>query len=174
MNGKINAERLQKAIERLLAPAQITRPPVRIEHIAQLRGVPVRAVPYTDSLAGLLLWEGGQPAIGINSLLDVYQQRFVIAHELAHVELRHHTGTHIDRSFPFPLNSQQTALKFEPVEFEANIVAAGLLIPTALLTADFKEKTLDYLDETVIDSLAQRYEVSAHTMLLRLMQLAGT
>ena len=174
MNGKINVERLQKAIERLLAFVQVSRPPVPVEQIAQLRGIPVRTVPYADSLAGLLFWEGGQPTIGINSLLDIRQQRFVLAHELAHVEMHHYTGTHIDRSFPYPLNLQQTAVKIEPAEFEASIVAVGLLIPTAMITADFKEKTLDYLDETVVYSLAQRYEVSAHTMLLRLAQLAGT
>lgn len=171
MIWKINHERLQKAIERLLSLAQISEPPVPVEQVAQLKGIPVRFVPYESSLSGLLLWEGGQPIIGINAQRDKLQQRFVIAHELAHIELRHHTGIHIDRNFPFPLNLQQTSLKIDPAEFEASIVAAGFLMPAAMLTADLKEKPIDYLDETFVRSLAQRYEVSAHTMLLRLTQV---
>jgi Zn-dependent peptidase ImmA (M78 family) len=171
LSWKINHERLQKAIERLLSFAQISEPPIPVEQIAQLRGIPVRSVPYEGTLSGLLLWEGGQPVIGINTLRDRPQQRFTIAHELAHIELRHHTGIHIDRSFPFPLNVQQTSLKIEPAEFEASIVAAGLLIPAAMLADDLNEKPIDYLDEAFIRSLAHRYEVSAHTMLLRLTQV---
>jgi Zn-dependent peptidase ImmA (M78 family) len=171
MSWKINHERLQKAINRLLSLAQINEPPVPIEHIAQLRGIQLRFVPYESSLSGLLLWEGGQPVIGINALHDMLHQRFVVAHELAHIELRHHTGIHIDRTFPFPLRSQQTSSKIDPIEFEASIVASELLIPATMLDADLKETPIDYLDETFVRSLAQRYEVSAHTMLLRLTQL---
>jgi Zn-dependent peptidase ImmA (M78 family) len=174
MSWKINHERLQKAIDRLLSLVQINELPIPIEQIAQLRGIQVRSIPYEGTLVGLLLWEGGQPVIGINALYDQLQQRFAIAHELAHIELRHHTGTHIDRSFPFPLSSQQTSLKIDPAEFEASIVAAELLVPAAMLSIDLKEKPLDYLDETFVRSLAQRYQVSAHAMLLRLMQMIGT
>ena len=168
MSWKINHERLQKAIDRLLSLAQISEPPVPIERIAQLRGIQVRCVPYEGSLAGLLLWEGGQAVIGINALHDTFQQRFAIAHELAHIELRHYTNIHIDRTFPFPLRSQHTALKIDPIEFEASIVASELLMPAAMLDADLKETPLDYLDETFVRSLAQRYQVGAHTLLLRI------
>lgn len=170
MNWKINHERLQKAIDRLLALARMGEPPVPVEQIAQLRGVQLRYVPYEDSLIGLLLWEGGQPVIGINALSDRLQQRFAIAHELAHIELHHHKGIHIDRDFPFPLSLRQTSLKIDLSECEASIVAAELLMPTAMLAADLREKPVDYLDETFVRSLAQRYQVSAHTMLLRLVQ----
>ena len=174
MSWKINHERLQKAIERLLVLAQFSEPPVPVEQVAQLKGIPVRFVPYESSLSGLLLWEGGQPIIGINALHDRFHQRFAIAHELAHIELRHHSGIHIDRNFPFPLDMQQTSIKIDPAEFEASIVAAGFLMPAAMLTADLKEKSIDYLDESFIHSLAQRYEVSVYTMLLRLAQHIGT
>jgi Zn-dependent peptidase ImmA (M78 family) len=171
VNWKINHARLQKAIERLLSLAQVSEPPVPVEQVAQLRGIPVRSVSYEITVSGLLLWEGSQPVIGINALHNTFQQRFAIAHELAHIELRHHTGIHIDRNFPFPLDLQQSSLKIDPTGFEASIVAAGFLMPAAMLAADLKEKSLDYLDETFIHSLAQRYEVSAHTMLLRLAQV---
>ncbi|HKV59784.1 MAG TPA: ImmA/IrrE family metallo-endopeptidase [Ktedonobacteraceae bacterium] len=170
MNWKINHERLRKAVDRLLSLAQSSEPPVPIEQITRLRGVQLRCVPYEGSLAGLLLWEGGQPVIGINALHGRLQQRFAIAHELAHIELRHHSGIHIDRDFPFPLHLQQTSSKIDLSEFEASMVAGELLVPSAMLVADLKEKPIDYLDETFIHSLAQRYQVSAHTMLLRLAQ----
>lgn len=168
MIWKMNPERLQKAVERLLSLAQFGEPPVPIEQIAERRGVLVRCVPYKGPLSGLLIWEGGQPVIGINALHEKRQQRFAIAHELAHIELRHHTGIHIDRAFPFPLASQKTSPKIAPVEFEASIVACELLIPAPLLAVDLQEELIDYLDEAFVYSLARRYEVSAHTMLLRL------
>ena len=168
MSWKINHERLQKVVERLLSLAQFSEPPVPIEQIVEQRGIQVRCVPYEGSLSGLLIWEGGQPVIGINALHERHLQRFAIAHELAHIELRHHTGIHIDRAFPFPLALQQTVRKIAPVEFEASIVACELLIPTPMFAADLAEKPIDYLEETFVHSLARRYEVSAHTMLLRL------
>ncbi len=169
MSWKINHERLHKVIERLLSLVQISEPPVPVEQIAQLRGIPVRYIPYEGSLSGLLLWEDGQPVIGINALRNKPQQRFAIAHELAHIELRHHnTGIHIDRNFPSPLSSQQASLKIASVEFEASIVACELLIPAPMLAADLEENPIDYLDESFVRSLALRYEVSAHTMLMRL------
>ena len=85
MSWKINHERLQKAIDRLLALAQMSEPPVLIEQILQQKGIPLRCVPYEGSLSGLLLWEGGHPVIGVNALHDKLEQRFVIAHELAHI-----------------------------------------------------------------------------------------
>ncbi|MGH2495317.1 MAG: ImmA/IrrE family metallo-endopeptidase [Ktedonobacteraceae bacterium] len=118
----------------------------------------------------MLLWEGRQPVIGINALHNRLQQRFAIAHELAHIELRHHSGIHIDRDFPFPLHVQQTSLKIDLSEFEASMVAGELLVPAASMAADLKEKPVDYLDEAFVCALAQRYQVSAHTMLLRLAQ----
>lgn len=168
MIWKINHERLQKAVARLLSLAQFSEVPVPIEQIAERRGVSVRCVPYKSSMSGLLLWEGGQPVIGVNALHEKRQQRFAIAHELAHIELRHHTGIHIDRTFPCPLASQKTSLKIAPIEFEASIVACELLIPTPMLTVDLAEESIDYLDEAFVRFLAMRYEVSAHTMLLRL------
>jgi Zn-dependent peptidase ImmA (M78 family) len=170
MIWRMNHERLQKVVERLLSLAQFSEPPVPIEQIVERRGVQVRCVPYKGSLSGLLIWESGQPVIGVNALHEKRQQRFAIAHELAHIELRHHTGIHIDRNFPFPLASQKTSLKIAPIEFEASIVACELLIPAPMLAADLAEEPIDYLNETFTHSLARRYEVSEHTMLLRLTQ----
>lgn len=169
MSWKLNHERLQKAVERLLSLVEFKEPPVPIEQIAERRGIPVRCVAYESSLAGLLIWQGGQPVIGVNALHEKHQQRFAIAHELAHVELRHHTGIHIDRSFPFPLALQQSSMKIAYAEFEASIVACELLIPASMLAADLVEKPIDYLDETFVRSLGQRYEVSPHTMFMRLL-----
>ena len=169
MHWKVNHERLQKAVERLLSFAQFSEPPVPIEQIAERRGIAVRNVPYESSLSGLLIWEGGQPVIGVNALHEKHQQRFAVAHELAHIELRHHTSIHIDRTFPFPPALQQSSLKIAPVEFEASIVACELLIPASMLAADLAETPLDYLNETFVRTLARRYEVSPHTMLMRLL-----
>lgn len=169
MSWKLNHERLRKVVERLLSLVQCNEPPVPVEQIAERRGVAVRCVPYESSLSGLLIWEGGQPVVGVNALHEKHRQRFAIAHELAHIELRHHTSIHIDRTFPFPLALQQSSVKIAHTEFEASIVACELLIPASMLARDLAEQPVDYLDEIFVGSLARRYEVSAHTMVMRLL-----
>ena len=170
----MNNERIQKAVDRLLALARSSESPVPIEEIAQLRGVHIRCIPYEGDLTGLLLWEDGRPVIGVNALHTRIQQRFAIAHELAHLEMRHHTGTHIDRGFPVPLRRPDLSGVYMPYtdlkELEANVIAIELLIPTALLSVDIKEQVIDYMDDTLVRILSERYQVSAQTMLLRLVQ----
>ncbi len=170
MSWKVNHQRVQKAAERLLSLVQTSEPPVSVEEIAQRRGIQVRSIPYDDTLAGLLLWEGGLPIIGINALHDTIRQRFAIAHELAHIELRHHTGVHIDRAFPSPFStfSAEQAAAIAPTDFEASVIACQILLPTALLAADLRGKTIDFIDDTFVRTLAQRYQVSHQTVLLRI------
>jgi Zn-dependent peptidase ImmA (M78 family) len=157
-------------VDKLLALAQSSEPPLPIESIARLRGVHLRCIPYEGDLKGLLLWENGSPVIGINALHSRIEQRFAIAHELAHLELRHHSGMHIDRSFPVPLRTESFLPHMDLNELEASVIATELLIPTALLSTDLKGQVIDYMDDTVVHTLAERYQVSAQVMLLRLAQ----
>ncbi|HZS77485.1 MAG TPA: ImmA/IrrE family metallo-endopeptidase [Ktedonobacteraceae bacterium] len=170
MVWKLNRERVQKAADRLLALVQVQEPPVIIEQIAQRRGVEVRCVAYEHSLSGLLLWEHGSPVIGVNALHTKIRQRFAIAHELAHLELRHFTGIHIDRMFPVTLLEEAATRQVNPLDIEASAVAIEVLMPVDMLRSDLKGKLIDYLDEKLAKELADRYQVGEQTMLLRLMQ----
>jgi Zn-dependent peptidase ImmA (M78 family) len=165
---QVSHERIQQAVDRLLALVPEYKVPVPVEMIAQLRGVRLRFVAHNDNLLGLLLWEDGRPVIGVNTQHDRIWQRFIIAHELAHIELRHYNSIHIDRRFPAFLKAEWQPSAIEFPEIEASVAAACLLIPEASLAADLKGRHIDYLDDTLLRSLAERYQSSVQTMLLRL------
>lgn len=166
----LSCERVERSVQRLLALAQEIAAPVPIEAIAQARGIHVRYVPYDGDMKGLLLWEDGAPVIGVNARFDATCQRFTIAHELAHIELHHHSGIHIDRAFPMPLNLASSTQNVHHYEIEANVIAAEVLVPSVLLEADLRGQSIDYLDDTILRSLAEHYKVSVQTLLFRLRQ----
>lgn len=169
-NGKMNAERVAKAAKRLLSLVPVSSAPVPVEQIAQACGIVVRRLPYESSLASLLLWEEGRAVIGVNALHSAVRQRFAIAHELAHVELRHYPGIHVDRTFPVPMLTQYAGQEIDPRELEASAVALEVLAPFSLLEDDVRGQAIDYLDDAALRVLADRYQVSFQAMLLRLLQ----
>lgn len=173
MIWKKNIERIDKAVSRLLQLGHLDEPPVPVEQLARLRDIYIRYVPYEGQLASLLLWEDGHAVIGVNQLHSATRQRFAIAHELGHLELHHHTGSHIDRHFPMPLRPTYASQSADPCEWEASAFAAALLVPTMFLERDLKgmRLSIDYEDETATHTLAERYQVSPQLMSLRLMGL---
>lgn len=168
MSLKLSHEKMQKAIDRLLALVPECKAPVPIEMIAQLKGIRLRYVAYDDNLLGLLLWEDGRPVIGVNKRHDPAWQRFIIAHEMAHLELRHYSGIHIDRNFPMYLKSEWLPPDMNAAEVEASMVAAAVLIPATSLAADLRGQSIEYLDDILLRSLADRYQVSLQTIMFRL------
>ncbi len=161
----VNKERIERAVERLHSLVPCSALPVPIEDIAQARGIRLRFVPYDGDLMGLLMKENGFYVIGINTRYDRVWQRFAIAHELAHIELHHHNGIHIDRAFPAPLKTSQD---IDSHELEASILASELLLPVTLLEEDLHGQRIDYLDDALLRRLAERYQVSIQTLLLRM------
>ena len=166
----VHSERVERSVQRLLALVPEVAAPVPIEAIAQARGIHVRYVPYDGDMKGLLLWEDGALVIGVNARFDATCQRFTLAHELAHIELHHHSGIHIDRAFPMPLKLASSTQNVHHYEIEANMIAAEVLVPSILLEADLRGQSIDYLDDTFLRSLAARYKVSVQTLLFRLEQ----
>lgn len=120
----LNSERVERSVQRLLALAPEMVSPIPIEAIAQVRGISLRFVSYDGDMKGLLLWEDDSPVIGVNARFDAVCQRFTIAHELAHIELHHHHGIHVDRAFPMPLNLASSTQSVHHYEIEANVIPA--------------------------------------------------
>ncbi|HZU65674.1 MAG TPA: ImmA/IrrE family metallo-endopeptidase [Ktedonobacteraceae bacterium] len=173
MIWKKNSERINKAVTRLLQAGHISEPPVPVEQLAELCGVQIRYVPYEGQLASLLLWEDGHTVIGVNRLHSLTRQRFAIAHELGHLELHHHTGSHIDRHFSLPLHPLPALSPVESLECEASTFAAELLVPTPFLEHDLKglKMPVDYDDNAATLALAGRYQVSSQLMSFRLVSM---
>ncbi len=103
-------------------------------------------LPLGDNLAGLLVTIDERPTIGFNSEQAWVRRRFTIAHEIGHLLMDHLCGG--TRTY---------------AEQEANSFAAELLIPLALIRADFAA-TPD------VETLAKKYVVSREALCRHLME----
>ncbi|HEX6776936.1 MAG TPA: ImmA/IrrE family metallo-endopeptidase [Ktedonobacterales bacterium] len=161
---------VQNYTSQLLKMANVQQPPVPVEQIARLRNVEVRCVAFDDALSGLLFEERGRTIIGVNQEHPKTRQRFTIAHELGHLELRHWREFHIDRHFPAIARGGRSEQAPNP-EAEASAFAVELLLPAAMLAHDLGDHTLDYESEALLTLLARRYQVSLQILLFRLTSL---
>ena len=98
------------------------RLPVNIEHIAHWLGYQViRLFTVQDEFSGLVSVR--QKLIGINGRHHRHRQRFSVAHELAHILLKH------------PPESRCITSQISLFNGEADICAAELLMPSAQVLA---------------------------------------
>lgn len=158
---------MQSYTSQLLKMANVLQPPVPVEQIASLRNVEVRYVAFDDALSGLLFEERGRTIIGVNQAHPQARQRFAIAHELGHLEMRHWREFHIDRHFPAITRGTRPEQIANP-EVAACAFAVELLLPAALLAHDLRDRSLDYENEPLFTLLAERYQVSLQILLFRL------
>lgn len=154
--------------ERLLQQVGVNAPPVPVDQVARQCGAEIRYAPYEGQMSGLLLRDGGQIIIGLNSLDPKARQRFAVAHELGHLALHGDRELHVDRTFS-AVRGKRFSSKIDHVEREANDFAVGLLIPAGMLKADLKNKPVDFSDGEMIGVLADRYKVGPEIMTYRLM-----
>lgn len=163
--------RIHNAANQMLRLADVTSAPVPVEQIAILRGAHLKYAPYDGDMSGLLYRDADSTVIGINSLHHVHRQRFTIAHELGHLALHAEEELHVDRNYKIFRRETTDREDPDPKEIEANAFAAELLMPSALVTADFSEHALDYERDTLVEELAERYRVSLQAMIFRLTNL---
>jgi Zn-dependent peptidase ImmA (M78 family) len=164
-------EKIKQSIENLLKLVNAHEPPIPVERIARLRGVQLKYVPFEGDMSGLLFQERGHAIIGVNELHPKTRQRFTIAHELGHLELHSHDELHIDRNYRIHLRNERSSQAIDPAEIDANAFAAELLMPTAMIIRDLKDQTVDFENDELLHSLANRYKVSLQAMILRLTNL---
>src|SRR5690606_21568604 len=109
----------------------------------------------------------------VNEAHNAARRRFTIAHELGHLVLHRGTAVHVDDSFRFNLRSPRSSTADDVEVIEANAFAANLLMPAVWLRNDLKDDTIDLNAEDEVRLLADRYQVSAQAMMLRLTSLDG-
>ena len=61
-----------------------------------------------------------------------------------------------------------SAMGINEIEMEANLFAAELLMPVALINQELENNVIDIDDEAAIDALARRFKVSQSAMRFRL------
>ena len=155
----------KKAARDLLAKAKVKAAPVPVDKLAVHAKAVVRPRKMSDELgSGSVQWQpDGTAIIGVNASHVASRQRFTIAHELGHVALHGDADYHFDQKIRYRNDVSSRAI--DEAEIEANQFAAELLMPEAFLKQDVDGLELD---DTAIEDLARKYQVSVQAMTIRL------
>lgn len=173
----IRRKAIQQHVAKLLRTNKVTSPPVPIEKIAKNLGLDVRLAPDHEGLSGFLIThpDSDTTIIGVNKGHHPNRRRFTIAHEIGHHVLHDNETVHVDKSgsFKIALRSAESSSGLDASEIEANTFAAELLMPEKLLDRDIEEcaPSIDLGDDSFIQELAKRYQVSVSAMTFRLANL---
>lgn len=161
--------------EEILRLLNALRAPVPIETVARGLGLQVQAASLGDEISGVLVVQNGKGVIGYNADQAPVRQRFSIAHEVAHFVLHQSMQElFIDKSYTAVFRRDQRSSTGEHrIEIEANQFAAVLLMPKTILFKELRQIDFDLADECALDTLADRFKVSAQAMSIRLGQLGA-
>jgi Zn-dependent peptidase ImmA (M78 family) len=155
--------------EKAILDRYMSQYPVKLGQIARDLGVAIRVSSLGTGISGQISREGNQYVIRVNRNEARERQRFTIGHELAHY-LLHRSIIDSD-----PEGITDTVLyrsgKPERIEFEANRLAAEIVMPISLIQKELKESFGGMVTEATIESLAARFEVSKSAMEIKLTNL---
>jgi len=144
--------------------------PVKLGQIAREFGVAIRVSSMRTGVSGQIMNDGGQYVIRVNRNEARERQRFTIGHELAHFLLHRSV---IDSS-PDGITDNVLYRSGAPeqIEFEANRLAADLVMPMALIEQKLQDDYGGVVTEATIESLAASFQVSKAAMEIRLSTFA--
>lgn len=170
MNSR-RRQQIRAAAEKLLRRANVLGPAVPVESIARMIGAELRYAPYAGDMSGLVFREQGRAIIGVNALHAKTRQRFTIAHEIGHIQLHADEEFHLDRDYRAYRRDLPETETPNPLEVDANMFAAELLMPPDFLSRDLAGHRVDVEDDQELAKLADRYKVSLQAMIIRLTSL---
>lgn len=163
---------VKTAALRLLKLAGIKKAPINVEELAGRVGAIVSFEPFKEELSGVLVKEKTRIVIGVNSSHPRTRQRFTIAHEIGHLELRHQGEIFVDKTVM--RRDDRSSQAIDRQEIDANRFAAELLMPEDLILESMHRlqdtKSNDSTSELIAD-LAQEFQVSSQAMEYRLTNL---
>jgi Zn-dependent peptidase ImmA (M78 family) len=170
----IRRKHIRNLINQLLETNNIQIPPVQVDEIAKALGIQVQYEQAKDELSGFLLrdFSRHRAIIGVNESHVPTRRRFTIAHELGHFLLHEKEELHVDRLFQIKRRDGKSTTGENEEEKEANLFAAELLMPAQFIQEELAEiELLDLENDSVISSLADKYNVSRQAMTFRLSYL---
>lgn len=155
-----------KGHQREVLDKYLSEYPVKLGKIANELGVSIKVSSMSTGVSGQIMQENGHYTIRVNRHEARERQRFTIAHELAHFFL--HKSV-IDSS-PDGIKDNVLYRSGEPerIEFEANRLAADIVMPMTLVEKVLQEEFNGVVTEATIESLAARFQVSKAAMEIRL------
>lgn len=145
--------------------------PVRLGELARALGiVSIRVSSMRTGVSGQIMKEGDHYVIRVNRNEARERQRYTIAHELAHYLLH----KEIIDSLPDGITDNVLYRSGAPerIEFEANRLAAEIVMPMHLIEEKLKNEFNGVVTDATIESLAAAFAVSKAAMEIRLSTVA--
>ena len=142
----------------------VYRKPVPLGAIAKDLGIDVKLSSLDRGLSGLIACNNGRYIIKINRHERRERQRYTLAHEIAHFLLHRDI---IDSAGEIADNVLYRSGHPKQIEYEANRLAADLIMPDEFVLSDLSSMKVPITDE-VIERLAKEWEVSNAAMEIRL------
>jgi len=139
--------------------------PVKLGAMARDLGIIVKLSTLKPGESGKISRENGQYIIRINRHETRARQRFTLAHEIAHFLLHRDLVDSCEGGITD--NVLYRSGVPEQKEFEANRLAADLIMPMSLVRSKL-ESIGEPLSEEVIDYMADMFQVSNAAMEIRL------
>lgn len=115
-----------------LKQAGMTEPPISVDEVAALLGVPVRMVTFPNWFRGAIVSEDGMPVIIVNSAIPLEIRRNALAHMLSHILLRLS-----DPNAVYPRETQDP-------HREADLMAAQFVLPDGMVINQARKWFNDY------------------------------
>lgn len=144
--------------------------PVKLGKLAAELGVRIKVSSLHTGVSGQIKREGDHYVIRVNRHEARERQRFTIAHELSHFLLHRH----IIDSTPDGIKDNVLYRSGAPerIEYEANRLAADIVMPMGRVEKALQEEFEGVVTEATIESLAARFQVSKAAMEIRLSTFA--
>lgn len=143
--------------------------PVKLGGLAKALDVEIKVSSMPTGVSGQIRREGDRYVIRVNRNEARERQRFTIGHELSHFLLHKDV---IDAS-PDGITDNVLYRSGAPerIEYEANRLAADLVMPMPLVERQLHDEFKGIVTEATIESLADSFEVSKAAMEIRLSTL---
>jgi Zn-dependent peptidase ImmA (M78 family) len=163
------AVRRSEAVARDYVPENISRLPLELNRLCELKNVVVLERELDVELSGMAFIDSEKNFIVVNSRHHPHRQRFTISHELGHHALHAsylRANIHVDKAVL--RRDSLSAEGVEVKEIEANAFAAELLMPRKLMSSF---SNLDLADDRALRVVAKQFGVSQAAFTYRLMNL---
>jgi Zn-dependent peptidase ImmA (M78 family) len=162
---------IEKKTELLLKKYGLFKAPVDVVKLAGKLGVIIELKNLDDNVSGFLVKKEDKSVIGVNQNHHEVRQRFTIAHEVGHFTLHSETPLFVDDYKGSILYRANNKSQDHKREREANMFAAALLMPNALISDELKKIPYDLTYENKLSLISNTFKVSQQAMDYRLKAL---
>jgi Zn-dependent peptidase ImmA (M78 family) len=165
----MTANAVRSAASRFVDRIDVGQAPIDTLAVARTIGLPIARESLEIDVTGALVISPNGPALVLNARQPANRQRLLVAHMIGHLQLGHRFPSlvHVERRFE-AYRGERRYSALERLEFEANVFAGTLLMPTRLLRKALASIAHERLGDDDIQRLANLFGVSVQGMTLRL------